>query len=716
MKRSIKLLACLLALFFSFPVAGATHATHKANVMSMCRNGKTDVAIVLDSSITTTAKIAAGDIANDFKESTSFKPAIANALPAKSFIILPVNLSQDNKFFNRLKSRHDIDVKSLQGKWESYKIIPVKDGFKKGQDVLLVAGSDARGTMYGLYKVSEKVLGTDPQKLWTDAIPVKVKNPQWKYGTVEKGEPTFKYRGWFVNDENYLLSWKGPDKDDMRIEPEVWAQIFETICRLGGNFYTITEYGWSPDSTTLQLANDRGLYVMGSHMHMLISNTSFEWFPWTKEKYGKELPYDWSSNKKEMTAFWEEAVKKYRNYLAIWPVGLKSWNDRDFRDTDPGAPKTVEGRTEFTNEAIAAQEKLLKDNLDPSKGKPICTFVMRGDPVDQIHTGKLKFPDNTIVLWPDNPSFGMMGEVPTKEDFARNPYHGIFFHLTYCDNQWVQWTPLKQVQHELMKAVNAKATSMAEFNVGDIRELPMKIAMAMNFTSNARPWQNNTDYWKTFTTDWCRKQYNPTNLNKIVSLYEKYWEKEMPLRSTIVVECLSHYTVLPGNLFDAIKGKQDVSKAVIDYISAINLPSGDRFGKMGLPYLKESSAGWDSLYTQALKAMPTVAKQRQQFYFDSYVLQVQTSRLVNHWGTDMLTAFDAIRSSHFKEAAASLRQATTWLKELKVERDKSQHGKWQNWFRGEENPSWINSFWGFHIDREISFDNQLADLLLSLDN
>ena len=52
---------------------------------------------------------------------------------------------------------------------------------------------------------------------------------------------------------------------------------------------------------------------------------------------------------------------------------------------------------------------------------------------------------------------------------------------------------------------------MAEFNVGDIRELPMKIAMAMDFTSDAKPWQRDSNYWRTFTRDWCRKQYEPAD-------------------------------------------------------------------------------------------------------------------------------------------------------------------------------------------------------------
>ncbi|MDP4205078.1 MAG: glycosyl hydrolase 115 family protein [Bacteroidota bacterium] len=672
--------------------------------------------VLLPTNTSTIIKYAVDDIQKDCKEATGSAFIVESQLPANATtVIIPFEVSNIPMEVATLEKEGKVDFSSLQGKWESYVIKPLKDPFNKGYNVLLVAGSDGRGAMYGLYDISEKVFGTDPQKLWTDAKPKKVSNAVWNFGTVTKGEPTFKYRGWFVNDENYLLSWKGPNKDDMRIEPEVWADIFETMCRMRANFYTIIEYGWSPDSTTLKLANDRGLSVMGSHMHMLIANTSHEWGPFVQNKYGKDLPYDWSTNRDEMISFWEESVKKYKDYLAIWPVGLKSWNDRDFCETDPGSPRTPEGRTIFTNDAIREQTKLLDKYLDPSKGKPICSYVMRGDPVLQYHTGKLKFPENTVILWPDNPSFGMMGEVPTKEDFARNPLHGIFFHLTYCDNQWVQWTPLKQVQHELLKAVNANATTMAEFNVGDIRELPLKISMAMDVTNNAKPWKANPDYWRTFTESWCKKQYSSSNVKKIVDLYEKYWGMEMPCRSTIVVESISWYTVMPGNILDSIKGKSDIGKAIGDYIAnRVRIPSGDRFGKMGLPYLKETSLSWDVLYNQVKEATSLVNSSRRQFYFDSFTLQVQTSRLVNHWGADVLSAFEAIGKKDFKTAATHLESATKWLKEMKIERDKAQHDKWENWFRGEENISWINSFWGFHIDREIDTDLKLAAILKSL--
>ena len=184
--------------------------------------------------------------------------------------------------------------------------------------------------MYGLYEVSERLLGTDPQKFWTDAVPHRVKSARWDQGMVVQGPPTFRFRGWFVNDEHALLGWHHREGEDNSIKAEDWAEIFETICRMRGNFYTLIEYGQTPDSASLRLASDRGLYVTGSHMHMLVANTSYAFDPgphtWTwdafcEKTYGKRYPYSWMTQREKMLRFWEEeGVKRHKDHLAIWTV------------------------------------------------------------------------------------------------------------------------------------------------------------------------------------------------------------------------------------------------------------------------------------------------------------------------------------------------------------------------------------------------------------
>ncbi len=72
--------------------------------------------------------------------------------------------------------------------------------WKVYRDVLLIAGSDKRGTIYGIYELSKQI-GISPWYWWLDVTPVKHQAIYIKEGVYTDGEPAVKYRGIFINDE-----------------------------------------------------------------------------------------------------------------------------------------------------------------------------------------------------------------------------------------------------------------------------------------------------------------------------------------------------------------------------------------------------------------------------------------------------------------------------------------------------------------------------------
>ena len=497
-------LPILTLLFFLLNSLASLAAAPEVCILG--RRTAQDAVIVLPANASTILRYAVSDFNEDCRESASRELPVVTTLgeAGPRPVILPAVIGK-SPLLDRLIAEKRIDIDSIRGQWESFAIIPVSQPFTDCPAIpgaLIIAGSDDRGAMYGLYEVSERLLGTDPQKFWTDAVPHRVRNSVWNQGRIVQGPPTFKFRGWFVNDEHALLGWHHREGEDNSIKPEDWAEIFETICRMRGNFYTLIEYGQTPDSASLRLANDRGLYVTGSHMHMLITNTSYAFDPgphtWTwdafcEKVYGKRYPYSWITQREKILRFWEEeGVKRHKDHLAIWTVGLKGANDTDFHENDSTAPRSVVERARLTNEAIRIQTEIVERNLPGTE--PLYMIANRNDLFDQYLTGELQFPENTCILWPDDPSFGVFRLLPEEKHLAKDPLHGIFFHLTFCDNHWVQWYPMSGVQHELVKAVRAGAVSMAEFNVGDIREIPLKTAMAMDLAYDARPWMTDTEH------------------------------------------------------------------------------------------------------------------------------------------------------------------------------------------------------------------------------
>jgi len=88
-----------------------------------------------------------------------------------------------------------------------------------------------------------------------------------------------------------------------------------------------------------------------------------------------------------------------------------------------------------------------------------------------------------------------------------------------------------------------------------------------------------------------------------------------------------------------------------------------------------------------------IPEKERQFFFDNIILQIQTSRLVNHWSLDIIEAFQACAGKRFNEAAILFDKATVPMQQMIEEREKASYGKWENWFRGEEHNGWQNSLW-----------------------
>lgn len=366
-------------------------------------------------------------------------------------------------------------------------------------------------------------------------------------------------------------------------------------------------------------------------------------------------------------------------------------------------------RARLTNEAIRIQTEIVERNLPGTE--PLYMIANRNDLFDQYLTGELQFPENTCILWPDDPSFGVFRLLPEEKHLAKDPLHGIFFHLTFCDNHWVQWYPMSGVQHELVKAVRAGAVSMAEFNVGDIREIPLKTAMAMDLAYDARPWLTDTEHWRTFTDAWIARQYGMRNPSHLTDLLVRYWDLEMPVRSMIILERMSQYTILDEAILKKIDGATDKRRAMVEYVRSIEVPTGGRYGKMGREELWRNAPAWEQLWKEANALTPEIRSDRRRFYYDFVLLQIATSRLMNLWGGELLRAFDAIGAERFAEAADHLEKAKGYVKELVECRARAEHGKWKGWFDGDQLYPWTNHMWGFHYERELAAEAEMIRML-----
>ena len=91
---------------------------------------------------------------------------------------------------------------ALKGKREKFIITDIQTSNLNSQTstpTIVIAGSDRRGTIYGIYELSRQ-LGVSPWYWWADAPVARHDEAFFLPGTYTDGEPAVEFRGLFLND------------------------------------------------------------------------------------------------------------------------------------------------------------------------------------------------------------------------------------------------------------------------------------------------------------------------------------------------------------------------------------------------------------------------------------------------------------------------------------------------------------------------------------
>ena len=214
-----------------------------------------------------------------------------------------------------------------------------------GGPALVATGTDLRGAIYAAYAVSEELLGVDPWYFWVDheptprhhvAIPAAYAR-QW-------GPPCFKYRGWFINDEDLLGRFSPAPLRDGVFSLEMWDRIYETLLRLRANTVIPGTFTF-PDERMQVLAAKRGL-VNSQHHICVVGLNTFQW--------PDEFPYSYRTYPGTLEQAWQVCVDAMKDRETVWTVGFRGRHDRAFWADDPQV-KTPEARGKLISDAIARQ-------------------------------------------------------------------------------------------------------------------------------------------------------------------------------------------------------------------------------------------------------------------------------------------------------------------------------------------------------------------------
>jgi hypothetical protein len=510
----ILVLFCVNA-FFANAAANTIYVTDSKNEGSfvIAENGKT-AQMLIDSKDDPGVIRAFNDLQNDIFKVTDVKPVMNanNASGAKNIII--AGTIGHSKLIDKLVADKIIDADELNGKWEKFIIKTVKNPMPGIENALVIAGSDRRGTIYGIYDLSEQ-LGVSPWYWWADVPVAKKENVYVTTGTYTDGEPAVKYRGIFLNDEApSLTGWVkqryGTDYGDHRF----YARVFELILRLKGNYLWPAMWGWAfyaDDPMNSKVANEMGVVIGTSH-HEPMARNHQEWVR-NRDEYGA---WNYATNQEVIDEFFREGIERVKDTEDLITIAMRGDGDEAMSE---------ETNVELLERVVKNQRKIIEDVTGRPAEETPQVWALYKEVLDYYDKG-MRVPEDVIILLADD-NWGNVRRLPNEEELKHPGGWGLYYHFDYVgaprNSKWLNVTPIQHVWEQLQLTYDYGVDKLWVVNVGDLKpmEYPITLFMDMAWEPTRYKADNLMEHPRAF----CAQQFGEDQADeamRILNLYSKY--------------------------------------------------------------------------------------------------------------------------------------------------------------------------------------------------
>ncbi len=466
-------------------------------------------------------RLAAEDLVSDVKKITGQAPAIVRReadCGSHSVVLASLDRPESAALLEQFAPGFS---DGLKGKWEAYRVENVGSR-------LLIAGSDQRGTMFGLYAFIEQYLGVDPLYYWASRPPLPRATLAWDSIRIRADEPTFRFRGWFINDEDLLTEFRldgGPRRIDYPyyhrvISPSVSARVFEAALRLQVNLIipaSFVDIRNPAEARLIEDATRRGLLVTMHHVEPLgVSAFGFDNF-W-KDR-GQPVPFAITQQRDKFHEIWREYASRWAKFApqVVWQLGLRGIADRPVWMADPGVPKSDEGRGRLISDAMAAQWEIIR-SVDP-RPEPLATTTLWMEGAALHAAGHLNFPPGVAVIFSDNsPGWELQSDFHTVAREPGRPY-GIYYHhqLWGSGPHLVQGVSPQKTHAIFQLAVQRGSTHYAMLNVSNVREFVLGLDASARMLRDFPAFDPDK-----FLTAWCAARFG-TQAKAAESAYRSHF-------------------------------------------------------------------------------------------------------------------------------------------------------------------------------------------------
>ena len=446
----------------------------------------------------------------------------------------------------------------LKGKREKF-IITVVDG------QLVIAGSDRRGTIYGIYELSQQ-MGVSPWYDWADVPVVHHDSIFVNKGVYTDGEPAVRYRGIFLNDEApCLTSWVkntyGTDYGDHRF----YQRVFELVLRLRGNMMWPAMWGWAfyaDDPENEKTADEMGVVMSTSHHEPMARN--HQEYARNRKGWG---PWNYQKNKENLQKFFREGIERMKGTEQIVTIGMRGDGDEAMSD---------EADTRLMTNIINDQRKIIADVTGKKASETPQVWALYKEVLDYYDKG-MKVPDDvTLLLCDDN--WGNVRRVPNAKERKHKGGWGLYYHVDYVgaprNSKMLNVTPVQNPWEQLTLAYENGIDRLWILNVGDLKPMEYPISQFMDMAWNPRKYDvNNITH---HTRNWCAQQFGESQADeaaRILNLICKYngrctpemldkntyslengeWQEVVNQYLQLEADALRQYNSLPASYHDAYR-------------------------------------------------------------------------------------------------------------------------------------------------------------------
>ena len=549
--------------------------------------------------------------------------------------------------------------------WEVLSINVLRDPLPASpiHQAIVLTGSDMRGAIYAIYQFSQEFLGVDPLYWWTDNAPARRTQGLVPGGLKEvQGSPTFRYRGWFTNDEDLLTGWRPGVAEQTGISLETWDHVFEALLRLKGNMVCPGTFNF-PYEPQVVAAGERGLILTQHHVEPLGLNT----YRWPRDQ-----PYSWVSHPDLLTAAWKRAVSEYRDPEIIWTVGYRGEHDRPFWDDDKSAPATDQERAQVINQAMEAQMAIVRAaGREPN-------FIMNAwrESSQFVQQGFLHIPEGVSLVWPDN------GHGLIQDGNTISKGQGVYYHTAMIDarsNHLTERVPVERIQRELGRAARAGATHYLLDNTANVRPVVMTTRAVMELAWQADAWitQGKAEQSSLYLEKWCREEFGAAASSAVQDYYRAYFAAPArygPAEDETMAD--NYYqTIARFMLLHFIAG--DNTSPIKSFRGLGDFASLKSMGALMVRATEDADPRWQRARMLAEKARPLVRADRRDFFQANVLTQVElklhSNRMLMHLAR---AAGDLTGPEHAVHIRAAMDEGAKVQEALRA----AEYGKWGGFY------------------------------------